>query len=413
VVAKKRVLIGRRNFLLGLSSLAGTGALAIASKYRYENNQTQALAKNIYFPVVGHTPLRKRAAAKGLIYGAATQKYMLSSNKAFATSFAQECAMLVPEDELKWRNLRPSPNSFDFTRSDWLAQFASTHDMLFRGHTLVWHARLPKWFKTTVNRQNAEQMLVKHITTVAGHYAGKIHSWDVVNEAVFPKDGRSDGLRNTPWLKFLGPDYIDLAFRAAAEADSRALLVYNDYGMEYDTPKDEAKRTAVLKLLERLKSKGTPVQALGIQAHLWGGETRFNAVKLKAFLKDVADLGLKIMITELDVTDKKLPKDVKVRDRLVAGIYEEYLSVVLDEPAVIAVLTWGLSDRYTWLTEKQPRKDGVSVRPLPLDTQMKRKLAWNAIARAFDSAPISEDRSTKAEGRGQEAEGRNNFHPLL
>ncbi len=388
-MTKKQVLIGRRNFLLGLGTLMGTGAVEIANTYSPQNNLIQALANdNIDFSAIRNTPLRYRAAAKGLIYGAATQQYMLSSDTAFATSFAQECGILVPEDELKWRNLCPSPNSFDFTLSDWLANFASTHNMLFRGHTLVWHARLPKWFKTTVNSQNAEQILVNHITTVAGHYAGKIHSWDVVNEAVFPNDGRSDSLRNTPWLKFLGPDYIDIAFRVAAEADPQALLVYNDYSMEYDTPKDEAKRTAVLKLLERLKSKGTPVQALGIQAHLWGGETRFNARKLKAFLENVADLGLKIMITELDVTDKKLPKYVEVRDELVAEIYKEYLSVVLDEPAVIAVLSWGLSDRYTWLSEKQPRKDGASIRPLPLDAEMKRKLAWNAIARAFDSAPM-------------------------
>ena len=388
-MAKKRVLTGRRGFLLSLGTLAGMGALANAGRHRHWNNPVQALAdKNRSFTVVGNTPLRNRAAVKGLIYGAATQKYMLSSNTEFATNFAQECAMLVPEDELKWKNLRPSPNSFDFTRSDWLAQFARTHNMLFRGHTLVWHARLPKWFKTTVNRQIAEQLMLKHIKTVVGHYAGQIHSWDVVNEAVFPKHERADGLRNTRWLKFLGPDYIDIAFRAAAEADPQALLVYNDYGMEYDTPKDEAKRTGVLKLLERLKSQGTPVQALGIQAHLWGGETRFNARKLKTFLEDVAGLDLKILITELDVTDKQLPLDINVRDRLVAGIYEDYLSVVLDEPAVIAVLTWGLSDCYTWLSERQPRRDAAPVRPLPFDTEVRPKLAWNAIARAFDRAPV-------------------------
>ncbi|MFE1744024.1 endo-1,4-beta-xylanase [Coleofasciculus sp. H7-2] len=392
-MAKKRILRGRRSFLLGLGTLVGTGALAIASRSQY-GNPLQALANKRNFPVLGNTPLRNRAAAKGLIYGAATQKYMLSSNTAFATRFAQECAMLVTEDDLKWRAIRPTPHNFDFTRSDWLAEFANTHNMLFRGHTLVWHARLPKWFKTTVNRQNAEQIMVNHIKTVAGHYAGKIHSWDVVNEAIFPKHGRVDSLRNTPWLKFIGPDYIEIAFRVAAEADPQALLVYNDYSLEYDTPKDESRRTAVLKLLERLKSRGTPVHALGIQAHLWGGETRFSAKKLKTFLEDVASLGLKIMITELDVIDKKLPKNINVRDRLVAGIYEEYLSVVLEQPAVIAVLTWGLSDRYTWLSDKQPRRDDAPVRPLPLDAQMKRKLAWNAIASAFDTAPVRKGNMT-------------------
>jgi endo-1,4-beta-xylanase len=379
-----RTMAGRRSFLLGLGTLAGIGACA--GKSQPWHNQWMLSAKNTDISV-GNAPLHERAAAKGLIYGAATQEYMLSSNPQFASSFAQECAMLVPEDELKWKSLRPSPNSFDFTRSDRLAQFASTHNLLFRGHTLLWHARLPSWFKSTVNRENARQIMLEHITKVAGHYAGRIHSWDVVNEAVFPKHGRSDGLRNTPWLEFLGPNYIDIAFRAAVAADPQALLVYNDYGMEYDTPKDEAKRTAVLKLLERLRSQGTPVQALGIQAHLWGGETRFNPRKLKAFLAEVAGLGLKILITELDVTDKHLPSDINLRDRLVAEIYQDYLSVVLDEPAVIAVITWGLSDRYTWLSQQQPRQDGQPVRPLPLDAQMRRKQAWKAIARAFDQAP--------------------------
>ncbi|MBE9014706.1 glycosyl hydrolase family 10 [Chroococcidiopsis sp. CCALA 051] len=375
-------MTGRRRFLLGLGALAGVGAGASQAQSGYDR---QILAADTD-AAIENASLREWAAAKGLVYGAATQEYMLSSNPQFASSFVRECAMLVPEDELKWKSLRPSPNRFDFTRSDRLAQFAKTHNLLFRGHTLLWHARLPSWFKSTVNHRNARQIMLEHITKVAGHYAGQMHSWDVVNEAVFPEDGRSDSLRITPWLRFLGSDYLDIAFRAAFAADPQALLVYNDYGMEYDTPKDEAKRTAVLKLLERLRSQGTPVQALGIQAHLWGGETRFNPSQLRAFLKDVASLGLKILITELDVTDKHLPSDIHLRDRLVAGVYQDYLSVVLDEPAVIAVITWGLSDRYTWLSQKQARRDGGAVRPLPLDANMRRKEAWKAIARAFKQA---------------------------
>jgi endo-1,4-beta-xylanase len=102
----------------------------------------------------------------------------------------------------------------------------------------------------------------------------------------------------------VGPDYIDIAFRTAAEADPQAMLVYNEYGLDYDIRDDETKRVAVLKLLERLKSKGTPIHAFGIQPHLRGDETRFSAKKLKAFLRNVADLDLKIIVTELDVTDK-------------------------------------------------------------------------------------------------------------
>ncbi|NES25899.1 MAG: endo-1,4-beta-xylanase, partial [Symploca sp. SIO3E6] len=236
---------------------------------------------------------------------------------------------------------------------------------------------------------------VNHIKKVARYYAGKMHSWDVVNEAVYPTHGRAEGLRNSPWLEFLGPDYIELAFHTAREADPKALLVYNENHLWYEgqlrsnTPSGEAKRAAVLKLLERLKSKGTPIDVLGIQGHLRGHQLeQLNPKKLRAFLADVADLDLKIMITELDVRDHKLPKDIDVRDRLVAKAYEDFLSVVLDEPAVMAVFTWGLSDRDTWLSKFARRKDGLPVRPLPLDAQLNRKLAWNAIARAFDNAPM-------------------------
>lgn len=383
---KKLVLTGRRNFLLGLGALAGMGTFTVAGRLKHlmypetwDANGDIAAAQTV--------PLRVQAAAKGLIYGAASNYRVLSSNPDFAALCTQQCAMLVPELELKWQALRPSPNHFNFTRGDWMAAFAHTHGMLFRGHTLVWHKHLPAWFADTVNSKNAEQVLLKHIATVAGHYAGKIHSWDVVNEAIALGDKRSDGLRKAPWLQLLGPDYIDIAFRAAAEADPQALLVYNENGLDYDTPQATAKRTAVLKLLERLKSNGTPVHALGIQAHLGNRAVQSKFTKLRKFLSDVANLGLKILVTEMDTIDKNLPQDSKVRDRIVAGIYEDYLSVVLDELAVIAVVTWGLSDRYTWLSTKQPRQDGLPVRPLLFDAQLKPKLAWHAVARVFEKAP--------------------------
>lgn len=383
----RRILTGRRAFLLSLGALVCTGAFVTARKPTQVNNQEQIIkVKQRKFSVVGEAPLRKRAAAKGLIYGAAARHSILSSNSEFVARFTQECSILVPESELKWKNIRPTLERFNFASGDAMAEFARKHNMLFRGHTLVWHKSLPKWFKDTVNSKNAEQILINHIKTVAGHYAGKIHSWDVVNEGVLVSDKRSDGLRKTPWLEFIGPDYIDIAFRTAAEADPQALLVYNDNQLEYDKPPNEAKRTKVLKLLERLKSSGTPIHALGMESHLGAGLTGFKAEKLRDFLKNVASLGLKILVTEMDVTERLL-LDVSTRDRIVAGVYEDYLSVVLDEPAVIAVLTWGLSDRYTWLSEYVQRKDSAPVRPLPLDSQLKRKLAWNAIARAFDKAP--------------------------
>jgi endo-1,4-beta-xylanase len=390
-----------RRHLLRLSLGALTSILSIvlsivlAGKSTFSSRQRRIFDDpNRDFSVTERSALKERAMAKGLIYGAAVRYDQLFSDHEFAARLVQESNMLVPEWELKWfagnALLRPNHNEFDFTAADGMADFAKAHNLLFRGHALIWHESLPGWFQEFVNHQNAHQILINHIEKVVSHYAGRIHSWDVVNEAIAydpRKSQRADSLRLTPWLKFLGPDYIDLAFRTAAAADPEALLVYNDFGMDYDTARDEAKRTAVLKLLKHSKSRGTPIHALGIQAHLQGDSADFNPHKLQRFLRDVAALDLKILITELDVVDKKLPPAIEVRDRIVASAYEDYLSVVLNEPAVIAVITWGLSDRYTYLSEFLPRSDGKPVRPLPLDINLKRKLAWNAMARAFNHAP--------------------------
>ncbi len=375
----------RRLLCIGLSGLAGASAVVVRkNRGLIDNSQALGLSKRD-FEIASQAPLKRYAAAKGLIYGAATVSDFLISDADFKASFARECGILVPENELKWDSVRPAPDRFEFTKSDWLAGFARTQGMLFRGHTLVWHQQLPKWFREVVNRQNAEKFLVEHITTVTKRYAGQMHSWDVVNEAIEPNDGQSNALRKSPWLEFLGPDYIELAFRVASAVDPKTMLVYNENDLEYDTP-NQAKRTAVLKLLERLKARGTPIHALGIQSHLRGEETALNLKKLRSFLSDVASMGLKILITELDVSDQKLPSDPAVRDRIIAACYEDYLSVVLDERAVIAVLTWGLSDRHTWYSMFSPRSDGIGVRPLTLDSNLKPKLAWNAMARAFDQA---------------------------
>ena len=380
----------RRNFLYGLGGLA-TIATVTTGRNIYANNQLESIDNpNRSFIVSGGLSLKERAARKGIIYGSAIKKSILESDQKFVDAVIKECSILVPELELKWSagsaKLRPSINTFDFTKSDWIVDFANKNKLLLRGHTLVWNESLPRWFKEDVNRNNARNVLEKHIQTVVKRYAGTINSWDVVNEAINVPDRRKDGLKVSPWLNLLGDNYIDLAFRLTHQANPQALLAYNETGIEYDIPAHERKRTALLKLLESLKSQGTPIHALGIQSHLLGDQ-KINAEKLRNFLKDIASLGLKILITELDVIDRKLPGDIGKRDRMVAAAYEDYLSVVLDEKAVTTVMTWGLSDKYTWLNEFYPRKDGNPAHPLPLDANMQRKLAWNAIARAFDYAP--------------------------
>jgi endo-1,4-beta-xylanase len=220
--------------------------------------------------------LRERAAAKNLLYGAAGSHPALSNDFDYAAAFARECGILAPENALKWKALRPTPDRFDFVQADWLHNFTRSHGMKFRGHTLVWHEMLPEWFAGVMTRSNARDMLEQHIRTVAGHYSGRIHSWDVVNEAVLVTDHRDDGLRKTPWLDLLGPEYLEIAFSAAAAADPGAMLVYSDYGLDYDDAVQQAKRLAVLAHLRRLKRNGIPLHAFGMQAHLAGDSRQFR-----------------------------------------------------------------------------------------------------------------------------------------
>ncbi len=335
------------------------------------------------FRVVGKNSLKQRARAKGLIYGALPHidSPIFDPNPQLKATFVREFDMVVAG--FYWSVTRPTIDTFNFKETDYFAKFAAKNKLLLRGHPLIWSWAIPDWLPATLTKENAKQIFTNHIETVVKRYKGKMHSWDVVNEAINVKDGRADGLKKSVWLDFLGPDYIEMAFRIAARADPKALLVYNEGELEYN----EEHQAGVLKLLERLKAKGTPVAALGVQSHLWGNRFDLNYQKFGKFLRNVADLGLKIMITELDVIDKDLPLDIAKRDRLVAIAYEDYLNTVLAEKAVIAVVNWGYTDRHNWITPSIPRQDGAPARPLPFDTNLKPKLAWNAIARAIDRAP--------------------------
>jgi endo-1,4-beta-xylanase len=378
--------IKRRHFLLSLLT-------SVLLPYLLIKQPSDASTQAMYDP---DRPLKERARSKGLLFGAYPQDgyRVLLENPHFRDAFIQNCGLLVGGFSWWWN--RPTTDDFDFTEMDAIHEFAMTHNIQFQGGALVWHQFLPTWLEDKLKndhtpRSELENLFTNYIATTIQRYRGKAHSWSIVNEAIEIQDGREDGLRVTPWLKRLGEDYIDLAFRTAAAANPDIPLFYNDYGLEFDNTESEAKRKATLKLLERLKARDVPIHALGVQSHLTGDRDNVNFNGLRSFLKDVANLGLKIFISELDVSDRNLPDDIDTRDRLVASTYENYLSVLLAEPAVELIITWGLSDRYTWLSYQEPRPDRLPVRPLPLDESMNRKLAWNAIARAIDDCP---DRQT-------------------
>ena len=355
----------------------------------------------------GPESLRAHAQARGLLYGAAVVTELLdvdggaagTTTDPYTRLVLSQANIVVAENAMKWRALRPSPTAFDFSQADRLMRFARVADQKVRGHNLCWHEALPDWFATTATKENAQTLLINHIQTVAGHYRGQIHSWDVVNEAVLPQDGRADGLRKTPWLDLLGPGYIELAFQTAAAADPAAKLTYNEYDIELDTPEQGDKRASVLMLVRRLKARNVPIHAVGIQSHLRADGPRAGA-GLRTFIRELKGLGLEVYVTELDVNTRGVEGGPAVQDEAVAGVYEQYLGLVLPEPNVAAVLTWGITDAHTWLNNSKAewvvRKDGARQRPLPFDDDLQPTPAFDAVRSAMDTsrAPVQPVAST-------------------
>ncbi|RYJ01874.1 MAG: glycosyl hydrolase family 10 [Acetobacteraceae bacterium] len=275
-----------------------------------------------------------------------------------------------------------------------MAAFAQTHGKQLRGHTVVWHQDMPQWLLDGIfeGPARARALLTAHLDAVLPATRPAIRDWDVVNEAVADAEGNPftarapaiGDLRDTPWLRALGPGYIETAFRLARERDRSLRLTYNDYGLEGGTPWAEEKRQRVLRLLRRLLEAQVPVDALGLQAHLLMDEP-FRQDLFADFLKTVRGMGLAVLITELDMREgQQVPAELAARDALVAERVQAVIGTALEQ-GCRTVLTWGLSDKDSWLARDPDvmRKDGLTHRGLPLDAEGNRKPMWQALATAF------------------------------
>lgn len=368
-------MLTRRKFLT-MSAVAT--ALLRAAYSRDASAQASGSAD-----VTGENSLRAHAEKHGLLVGCAVSPQTLTNDAKYASLVAEQANILVAENAMKWRALRPAPDKFDFGGADAILAFAESHKQKLRGHNLCWHEALPDWFASTVTKDNARQILTNHIQTVVSHFAGRIHSWDVVNEAVDATSPRPDGLRVSPWLELVGEDYIELAFHTAREADPKALLTYNDYGIELDTPKQVDKRAKVLALVRRLH-RFSLIDAVGVQSHFNVG--RDSDKGLREFVRQLRGMELQVFVTELDVNRQNAPGTVEQIDTDVAGIYFDYLERMFSESNVTAVLTWGITDRYSWLNGgKYARPDGQPQRPLPFDRDYAPTSAFFAERSALDS----------------------------
>jgi endo-1,4-beta-xylanase len=315
-----------------------------------------------------------------------------------AALIKQHFNAITPENALKWENVHPEPGTYAFEDADRFVEFGIANDMFIVGHTLVWHNQTPAWvFQNAdgmpVSRDTLVNRLRDHIHTVVGRYQGRIQGWDVVNEAL-NEDGT---LRQTPWLRIIGEDYLLMAFQFAHEADPELELYYNDYSLE-----NAPKRDGAVALIKQLQAAGATVHGIGSQAHIkmdWPTPEQQDST-ITAF----ASLGLKVMITELDIDvlppvgeylGADITYNVELQDKLnpygqglpdevqqaLARRYEQFFRVLMKHRDVISRATfWGVSDADSWLNDWPVR--GRTSYPLLFDRSHRPKPAFDAVIRA-------------------------------
>jgi endo-1,4-beta-xylanase len=288
---------------------------------------------------------------------------------------------MTAENVMKPALIHPEENRYFWDDADKIVAFAEANGLKVRGHTLCWHNQTGAWmFVDSLGKPASKELALKrlkdHITTVVSHFKGKIYAWDVLNEVIANEDTAKSMYRQTPWLKLCGEEYIAKIYQWAHEADPNAVLVYNDYNSE-----NPVKRDRIYNLVKRLRDEGVPVDAIGLQGH-WniGNPTEKN---LRDAIKKFSSLGVKLQITELDVSIYKSRTDTigigftPEREQKQIDLYKMAFKVFRENKDVITGVTfWNLSDSRSWIDRRGPGK----AYPLLLDEKMKPKKAfWEVV----------------------------------
>lgn len=310
--------------------------------------------------------------------GASVNPDLLKNNYYYQGVVTTEYNSLTTENVLKFDWVEPHQNQFNFTDGDYIVSFAAQHKQRVHAHNFIWHQALPSWVMNFSGDSAAWEAIFKnHIETEATHYKGKVSSWDVVNEAIRDDDGTLRNLDVYPsdgsiWRRHLGPDYIARAFQYAHEADPGALLFYNDYGQEWNW----LKLDAIIALVNGLKTRGIPIDGIGMQMHI---DINANNDNIKAAMQKLAATGLKIHISELDISvNPGNDPNIVYSDALQQTQANKFQFVAQTYKAVVPVAqqygitTWDVSDADSWIPGFYHRKDW----PMPFDSSYKKKAAY-------------------------------------
>lgn len=367
-------LASRRTVLAGL---AATG-IAVPTRTRLKAGGSATA------DIASHASLGQLAAARGVLFGTAFDIESIDHPRE-AALYRHHARILTTDLSLKFALLRPEEGPARFANADRLVAWAAAAGIPLRGHCLIWNDGNPPWLSKLSAARRA-YWLDRHIDEVMGRYAGRLHSWDVVNEPFWPGHGKPGLFRDGPWLSALGPGYVARAIRRAASVDPGTRLVINEAGPEWDYAWGDTAptRQALLNLLDAVGSAGGRVDAVGLQCH-WLKDFRFDAANFRAYIRQLATKVREVYLTELDVDDYRIDGTPAARDTSVAERFAAVVGAALKEPAVSTIITWQMADGASWITRdpRMWRSPDRPPRPTPFDADYRPKAAYRALAETF------------------------------
>jgi endo-1,4-beta-xylanase len=321
-----------------------------------------------FFGLSDGVPLSTLAQRTGRYYGNALVLEELGTNQGYTEVARAQFDMVTPGNAMKWETTEPSPGVFNFAPAEQILAFGRENRDRARGHTLVWHSQLAPWV-SQLPAEAVRPAMERHIAAEAGHFAGQLYAWDVVNEP-FNEDGT---FRQTPFFTAMGVDYIAIALRAARAADRKAKLYLNDFNIEGISPKSDA----MYNLAKALQARHVPLDGIGIQGHLILGQVPAST---QANIERFAKLGLDVAITELDIRMQLPVDDAKLAQQ--AADYAAVTNACLAVKRCVGITQWGIGDRDSWIPPFFPGQGAA----LPFDQNYLPKPAYAAMARAYRAA---------------------------
>jgi GH35 family endo-1,4-beta-xylanase len=313
-------------------------------------------------------PLRNAAAASGKLIGTAVPSSLLSDPR-YSGVLMRHFNYLTAEYEMKWDAIEHSRGQNDFSAGDRIVGFGQAAGMQIKGHALIWHGSVPPWVGS-LSTAELRSAFESHIRAVAEHFRGRVRAWDVVNEAIADSGA---GLRDTIFRQKLGDQYIAEAFRLARQADPQALLFYNDYGGEGMNQKSDR----IYELVQGLRAQGVPIDGVGLQMHV-SATSRPSEGSILANMSRLANLGLLVNISEMDVRIRDVPGTAQMRLDTQKSVYHAIVGLCVAEPRCDGVTFWGFTDAHSWIDAQFGADD-----PLLFDEQYNAKPAFYGVLDAL------------------------------